>query len=360
MKELNSFRKYLKEEETPKQNDTWIPREKWVEKGLNKIYLDAVKLSRKGDVDAAVNKFAELKMVGVSFATKHLAFWVDNVATPVYDTRIARMLMGKKPMVKDYNSFREWASDLAPKVGLKDGIEVEKALFAFSNNYFDNDLKKFEKEFQVDIDKDEAQKIFDLRVNDNNKEFYTPKIDYKYWYKDSGFFDQEVNKGIITTLTDRGYLKPNTPAYELIYDKIEGDEEGRKKTMNQVWDSAKKLADSLDLDLNDEDEKLLAIFDAIQVWGGVTARNPYVMSSKDKEEKDDKPKTPRTPRTPKNRVIIPKAISKTIGGDLYITALGLQKSPELQNLKVDTSNKTDYPNMGVMYKVVDVNAEREK
>ncbi len=72
------------------------------------------------------------------------------------------------------------------------------------------------------------------------------------------------------------------------------------------------------------------------------------------------PKTPKTPKEPKNKVIIPKAISKTIGGDLYITALGLQKSPELQNLKVDTSNKTDYPNMGMMYKVVDVNAEREK
>ena len=358
MKELNSFRKYLKEEETPKQNDTWIPRQKWVEKGLNKMYLDAVKLSRKGDVDAAINKFEEMPQIGVSFATKHLAFWVDNVATPVYDERIAKMLLGKKPAVKDYNSFREWASDLAPKVGLKNGIEVEKALFAFSNNYFDNSLTKLNKEFQVDIDKDEAEKIFDLRVNDNNKELYTPKIDYKYWYKDSGYFDSEVDKGIITILTDRGYLEPNTPAYDLIFDKVEGDEKGRKKTMNQVWDSAKKLADSLDLDLNDDDEKLLAIFDAIQVWGGKTARNPYVMKApKDKEEKGDKPKKPRTS---KNKVIIPKAISKTIGGDLYITALGLQKSPELQNLKVDTSNKTDYPNMGMMYKVVDVNAEREK
>ena len=140
MKELNNFRKYLKEE-SPKQDEKLIPREAWFEKGLNKIYREAVKLSRKGDVENAINKFAEIPQVAISFATKHLAFWVDGIATPVYDTRIAKMLNGKGAEVKDYNSFREWAKDLAPKVGLKDGIEVEKALFAFSKNYFDNPIQ---------------------------------------------------------------------------------------------------------------------------------------------------------------------------------------------------------------------------
>lgn len=351
MKELSSFRKYLKEEETPKTDKKFIPRKAWFEKGFNKIYRDAVKLSRKGDVDGAINKFAELPQVAISFATKHLAFWVDNISTPVYDTRIAKMLNGKDAKVSDYNSFREWASDLAPKVGLNDGIEVEKALFAFSKNYFDNNLTKFEKEFEVDIDKDEAEKIFDLRVVKGSKDFYSPNIDYKYWYKDSGFFDKEVDDAIITNLTRKGYLQPDTLAYELIFDKIEGDDKGKKKTMNQVWASAKELANTLDLDLNDEDEKLLALFDAIQVWGGKTARNPYVMPTLDKKKE---------PKTPSKRVIIPKAISKTKEGDLYITALGLQKSPELQKLDIDKTSTMDFPGMGLMYKVVDSKAQREQ
>lgn len=66
MKELNNFRKYLKEE-SPKQDEKLIPRTVWFERGLNKIYREAVKLSRKGEVDDAINKFEELPLVGISF-----------------------------------------------------------------------------------------------------------------------------------------------------------------------------------------------------------------------------------------------------------------------------------------------------
>ena len=324
---------------------------------------------------------------------------------------------------------------------------------------------------------------------------YIPKIDYSYWI-DKSKEKKDINKNIITTLKNKGFMPDGSLLHNMIF-----DEEGHRKDLSSIWKSAQDIAQDLDLDI--DKDKMLLIFDAIQVWGGKMGRSPYKRSGKGKNadlisrekwyengydklylqgvklaregkyveslktlnqipgmgtnfstkhlgfwgnapildtrlsrlvygvdsdsipyeeyiegldkvasqvglnnafeveqalfafsqnwfsneltkwaidtepknhttEKDkdeavkifnmrgDGVKTPKTPREPKNKVIIPKTISKTIGGDLYITALGLQKSPELQNLKVDTSNKTDYPNMGMMYKVVDVNAEREK
>jgi hypothetical protein len=325
---------------------------------------------------------------------------------------------------------------------------------------------------------------------------YIPKIDYSYWLNKAKA-KKDINKNIITALTNKGFIPDGSLLHNMIF-----DEEGHRKDMSSIWKSAQDLAKDLDLDI--DKDKMLLIFDAIQVWGGKMGRSPYKKSGRgknadlisrekwyengydklylqgaklsregkyvealkvfneipglstnfstkhlgfwgnapildtriarllygkmadaemygeyieglgkvasqvgakdafeveqalfsfsqnyfdnpltkitwkegdddtDKEEAENilsmrgsDVKTPSNSKwkhinQAKNKVIIPKAISKTIGGDLYITALGLQKSPELQNLKVDTSNKTDYPNMGMMYKVVDVNAEREK
>lgn len=224
------------------KNADLISREKWYENGYDKLYLQGAKLAREGKYVESLKTFNQIPGMGTNFSTKHLGFWGN---APILDTRIARLLYGKMADAEMYGEYIEGLNKAASQVGVKDAFEIEQALFAFSQNYFNNPLTKMTwKEGDDSTDKEEAEKIFNMRVNDNIK----------------------------------------TPS-------------------NSKW--------------------------------------KYINQAR-------------------NRVVIPKAISKTKDGDLYITALGLQKSPELQKLDIDKTSTMDFPGMGLMYKVVDSKAQREK
>lgn len=224
------------------KNADLISREKWYENGYDKLYIQGAKLARERKYVEALEVFNQIPGLSTNFSTKHLGFWGN---APILDTRIARLLYGKMADAEMYGEYIEGLEKVASQVGATDAFEVEQALFAFSSNYFDNPLTKINwKEGDDNTNKEEAENILSMRVNDNIK----------------------------------------TPS-------------------NSKW--------------------------------------KYINQAQ-------------------NRVIIPKAISKTKDGDLYITALGLQKSPELQKLDIDKTSTMDFPGMGLMYKVVDSKAQREE
>ena len=79
---------------------------------------------------SAIKKFCKIPQIGISFATKHLKFWGGF---PILDIQI-RMLLGLKPSVK-YADYLLVLDEVACHLNL-DRMQTEKALFAFSNGFF--------------------------------------------------------------------------------------------------------------------------------------------------------------------------------------------------------------------------------
>lgn len=81
--------------------------------------------------------FSTIPRIGISFATKHLRFWCDY---PVHDLRTNLLVFGTTKMqsYSDYfNSLERLANDYN-----MDLLDIEKALFSFSNNFFPNSTLK--------------------------------------------------------------------------------------------------------------------------------------------------------------------------------------------------------------------------
>jgi len=102
-------------------------------------YLKGViAIQNKNPVEALKN-WALINGLGSSFAPKHLRFWSNKY--PVLDSRISLLLTGSKRLLRKpeyYDDFLQLISQLAKRYGA-DILETEKALFAFSQNYFRND-----------------------------------------------------------------------------------------------------------------------------------------------------------------------------------------------------------------------------
>lgn len=123
-----------------------------------KSYKKAVKNVIDGDINKAVNNFTskDIKGVDMSFGTKHLWFWSEVVKDileigerqPVYDDRIARMILGVnradktgRPLASE--KFKELAT-MVKKLGGKldtDMKDIEVALFNFAGYYFGNEFE---------------------------------------------------------------------------------------------------------------------------------------------------------------------------------------------------------------------------
>ena len=93
--------------------------------------------------------FSKIPRIGISFATKHLRFWCDY---PVHDLRTNLLVFGTTKMQSyaDYfNSLERMANN-----NNMDLMDIEKALFSFSNNFFPNSTLKFNKNhrYQEDIE----------------------------------------------------------------------------------------------------------------------------------------------------------------------------------------------------------------
>ena len=105
--------------------------------------------------EESLSALLKIKGIGKSFATKHMRFWGD---LPILDTRISLILKGSD----NWNNYKEFLSIL-DEFGNTWGCtiaEAERAIFAFSQAYFNNtDLYLKENNFTNKIDINIAQKL---------------------------------------------------------------------------------------------------------------------------------------------------------------------------------------------------------
>jgi len=93
-----------------------------------------------GNRQDALNSLKNIPQVGESFATKHLYFWGlgGGHHFPIYDTRMKTLLFFDEPQGASYDRYLQKLAELAARQKNTNAVTVEKALFAFSSNYFPN------------------------------------------------------------------------------------------------------------------------------------------------------------------------------------------------------------------------------
>lgn len=114
---------------------TWKP--------LAKTYRDSIAISfdNNFNYEHFLNCLIQIPGIGVSFATKHMFFWTEygprRNAIPIYDARIKLLLCLSERYAVDYKAFYMAMEKAAQVSNITIGI-IERALFAFSQNYFPN------------------------------------------------------------------------------------------------------------------------------------------------------------------------------------------------------------------------------
>ena len=125
------------------------------------LYLDFINKIDSEENDAvairtALDNLLGIKGIGMSFGTKHLKFWAK---LPIFDDRISLLLYSKKcKKVDDYLIFLK-DMQLLSEVSSLSILEVERSLFAFSQNYFKNDKLVLLREQSVGVDSEIALAI---------------------------------------------------------------------------------------------------------------------------------------------------------------------------------------------------------
>jgi hypothetical protein len=121
------------------------------------MYKDAANcLRQEENLIQGVVKMFQIPGLGVSFGSKHIAFWTfDNPVTAIYDSKISQILLrSKNPQKKDmlpflnsinflFQNHPEYCSSFTPK-------EIEKALFAYHKYYWSNNGEWLGRDFGHD------------------------------------------------------------------------------------------------------------------------------------------------------------------------------------------------------------------
>lgn len=108
-------------------------------------YLSGVKNALMEQPVHALRDWKKINGLGSSFAPKHLRFWTNKF--PVLDTRISFLLCGSKKLLNSPDKYEEFLILLSQLVAHfnTDMLSMEKALFAFSKNFFLNNNLTFNK-----------------------------------------------------------------------------------------------------------------------------------------------------------------------------------------------------------------------
>lgn len=129
---------------------------------LAATYRNAMSCCTAGDFQSALVKITSIPNIGESFATKHIFFWSEfgprRKALPIYDTRIKTLLFFKATSASDYNSYVEVLNRKANELSMTSAL-VERALFAFSQNYFPNGKLFLKISISDEMDIEEARLI---------------------------------------------------------------------------------------------------------------------------------------------------------------------------------------------------------
>ena len=135
-------------------------------------YREAIKviinLKSKPLDDASIKKAEELirrlKGVGISFATKHLFFWSTGlnleIKLPIYDSRMQLLIRGanKLSSAPNYTEFKKALEHQGRQSNIGSEI-IERALFAFSQNYFLNENLEIVKDYSLSKDIEVAESL---------------------------------------------------------------------------------------------------------------------------------------------------------------------------------------------------------
>lgn len=126
-------------------------------------YLYGALMALNNNPVGALKEWMKISGVGMSFAPKHLRFWSKKY--PVLDTRISLLMCGSRRLLGKPDCYSEFLGLIEP---LADNyscpiLEAEKALFAFSQNYFVNDRLEFKSfNFDTTVNYDIAKKLIVL------------------------------------------------------------------------------------------------------------------------------------------------------------------------------------------------------
>ena len=122
---------------TKTNNSTSCSRDKFDD--WKDIYLRGVKFALRDSPVEALKQWRMISGLGASFSPKHLRFWTNKY--PVLDSRISLLLCGSKRLLakpEGYQEFLELIEKLSNEFNTNI-LEMEKALFAFSQNFYLND-----------------------------------------------------------------------------------------------------------------------------------------------------------------------------------------------------------------------------
>jgi hypothetical protein len=131
--------------------ETWLP-----------LYRQGVDYAMNNKLEDALKVWLKIPQLDIPFASKHLGFWASS---PIYDTRMSRMIFGKLPRPNHYNEYVSVLKQISDKVGIENIFDIEQALFTFSDNYFDNKLTKIVLNSSDKTDENEALRILKIRTN---------------------------------------------------------------------------------------------------------------------------------------------------------------------------------------------------
>ena len=133
---------------------TWKP--------LAQTYRESIGICFKGNFEYLqfLNGLLAIPGIGESFATKHMFFWTEygprRQAIPIYDARIKLLLCLHDRKAVDYQTFYASMKKMANETQITVGL-LERALFAFSQNYFPNKNLLIKQNVSDTADIDEAQ-----------------------------------------------------------------------------------------------------------------------------------------------------------------------------------------------------------
>jgi hypothetical protein len=124
------------------------------------IYQSAIRLAIQGDPNS-LREFIRIPKIGESFGTKHMHFWSKYGAgqpVPIYDLRIKTLLYFTDNRFPSYQTYINDISQEAQNNNLA-MEDIERALFAFSTNYFPSNNLRIKTNYSSDVDLDIAQNL---------------------------------------------------------------------------------------------------------------------------------------------------------------------------------------------------------
>jgi len=127
--------------------DKWLP-----------IYLTFIDLIKVDDIENSLKNLLKIHGIGTSFATKHLRFWGNK---PILDTRIRALLYLGKEI--EYSKYLLDLDKLSQQFDLS-VMDIEKALFAFSMNYYTNENLILKTEKKVEFKED---RLLAIKLSEN-------------------------------------------------------------------------------------------------------------------------------------------------------------------------------------------------